>query len=205
MTLPPQPGPDQHPTPYSPGGPAYPPPPGQTIAAAPGKKRNPLWWILAGVAALAVVIGGTVAFTLAASSNIEPARGLTAWEQEQQQAANEPSVTDEALPDPTTPAPSYTPTPSDIKLKPKVIDKECFGSAGCNVVFKVDLTYGGSALDEATTWLVTYEVTGVQDGPMIGSLELTGETFTASEEITQTKSSKSKITIKVTDVDKVGI
>ena len=46
------------------------------------------------------------------------------------------------------------------------------------------------------------EVGGVEDGPMVGSLELTGTTYEASEESASTTSSKKKITIKVTSVNK---
>jgi hypothetical protein len=181
--------------------------PEPTQPPAPRKRARLLLIIGAAVALLLLIIGGTVAFTLAAvgKDNIaaKPA-AQSAWDREQQKrAAEEPAI--EALPDPTEPAPVITPAVSDFTLKPKITDKQCFGSAGCNVEFKVDLTYGGSPLDSATTWLVTYEVTGIEDGPMIGSLELTGDTFTGDTEVVSMKSSKSKMTMKVTEVAKVGI
>jgi hypothetical protein len=60
-------------------------------------------------------------------------------------------------------------------------------------------------VSEEDTWLVTYEITGDEDGPAIGTLELTGTMFTADEEDLSTRSSSTKIGIKVTDVTKVGV
>lgn len=172
--------------PFAEPAPPWVPPPG---------KRNRLWLVLAGVAVLLVVIAGTVVFTLTLTGD-ELKVGPTAL------AAPDLG---EVLPDPTpTPAAVVTPGIGDFELTPKITDKECFGSAGCNVSFRIDLVYSGQTLDDDTTWLVTYEVTGIEDGPMIGSLELTGSTFSAQTETVSTTSQKSKVSIKVTDVQKSG-
>lgn len=121
------------------------------------------------------------------------------------QRAAEPAAVDPVT-ETTTPAPTaYTPKVKDFALTPKILDKECFGSAGCNVEVKVDVTYAGPALSDDDTWLVTYEVTGDEDGSVIGSLELTGDVYEVNDEFLSTKSSKTKISIKVTDVEKVGL
>jgi hypothetical protein len=65
--------------------------------------------------------------------------------------------------------------------------------------------YNGPTLSDDDTWLVTYEISGVDDGPLIGSFEMTGDEYTVNEEDVQTKSSKSKVTVKVTSVEKVGL
>jgi hypothetical protein len=98
--------------------------------------------------------------------------------------------------------PKYAaPTAADFKIGVKILERKCFGSAGCNVTFRITPDYTGAALDPSITWLVTYEVHGVEDGPQINSFEVTGdEASFESEERAQTKSSKTKLTVKVTDV-----
>jgi hypothetical protein len=96
---------------------------------------------------------------------------------------------------------------SDVKLSLKVTDKECFGSAGCNIVAQVRAQHrdGKGAFVSDSTWLVTYEINGVEDGPVIGSFEITGGEYDVNEEYLPTKNSKSKPSIKVTSVEKLGL
>jgi hypothetical protein len=102
-----------------------------------------------------------------------------------------------------TPTPlGYKPKPSDFKLTAKITDKECFGSAGCSVSFRVDVEYSGLPLGESVTWLIIYEINGVEDAPEVGSLEMTGTQALGQEEDVSTTSSKSKIALKVTSVEK---
>lgn len=110
-----------------------------------------------------------------------------------------------ATTEPAVPAVSVTPKAADIKLTAKITDKQCFGSAGCLITFKVNMAYSGPDLSTDDTWEVTYEVTGIKDGPMIGSFDITGDTYDVNEVNVDTTSSKKKISIKVTGVDKVGI
>lgn len=168
-------------------------------AAPPPTKKSRLPWLIAagGIGlALVVVLGIAVALGQGDSPS---AKTPSAWDNEQAQAATET--------DPTTaaPAPAATPKVADFKLTARITDKKCFGSAGCNIEFKIEMDYLGESLSEDDTWEVTYEVTGVEDGPMIGTLEMTGTTFESYEESVSTSSSKKKLTIKVTGVDKVGI
>jgi len=54
---------------------------------------------------------------------------------------------------------SYTPKPSDFKLTPKILKKTCFGSAGCNITYRILVDYVGTGtLDSSKTYEVTYEV-----------------------------------------------
>lgn len=101
-------------------------------------------------------------------------------------------------------APTYaTPTPADFTVTVKILRKKCFGSAGCNIRYRIDPEYTGAGLDPAATWLVTYEVHGVEDGPAVNTFEVTGDQASFdSEESAQTVSSKSKLTVKVTDVSR---
>lgn len=101
---------------------------------------------------------------------------------------------------PAAAKPTYhTPVPADFKLTVKVIAKECFGSAGCNVTFRIDLT-GGGELDPDKTYELTYEVKGGED-PLINTLTVTGKQYEREDkEYIQTSSSSKKLTAVVTSV-----
>jgi hypothetical protein len=166
---------------------------------APRRKSRAPWLILAGLILLGVL--GLIVIVAAAPSPPSTGRPV------QQYDPGVPTVTGTEPTDEATAAPAAPSRPklSDIKLTAKITDKECFGSAGCNVEFKVRMAYSGPALDHDDTWEITYEVTGVEDGPLIGTFELTGDQYEVNEELVSTTSSKKKIAIAVTDVEKVGI
>jgi hypothetical protein len=99
----------------------------------------------------------------------------------------------------TSPA-AYTPTTADFRLEAKVLRRSCFGSAGCNVSYRVDVSYSGAPLDPGSSYEVTYKVYGPEDGPQINTLTLEGTQFTSEEETVQTRSSKVDLRVVVTDV-----
>lgn len=109
------------------------------------------------------------------------------------QPAEEPATTEQT--------PAYTPTPKDFTLTIKTLKKECFGSAGCNVTFRIQVGYDGPALDPSTTYEVTYEVRGAEDGPQINTLTVQGDQSSVDEEeFVSTKSAAVKLKAVVTDV-----
>lgn len=175
--------------------------------AAPAKKSR-LGLVLGGIALLLAVIGGTVATTIALQSDGKPAaapKPLSAWDREQQQ-----DLAGEVLPDPTETAATpdgHIVTASDMTLKTKITSKKCFGSTGCNLTVQVVAERKADVPlpDPGTTWLVTYEITGVDDSPVIGSFEITDGEYTVNEEALGTKNAKSKVKIRITGVEKVGI
>jgi hypothetical protein len=105
------------------------------------------------------------------------------------------------------PAPTeYTPKKSDWALKIKTTDKQCFGSAGCNVTVKITPQYAGAsrdALPDEGTIDITYKVTGDESGPITGTAtaQLADGTVDTPEESLSTRSSGTKITATVTDVE----
>ena len=107
----------------------------------------------------------------------------------------------------TTPALLTTPPETPPVIEPawwhltvKILEKKCFGSAGCNVTYRIDPKYDGE-LDPSRTYRMTYEVSGVEDGPQINNFTVTGtEASIPSEESAQTKTTKVKLTAKVTDM-----
>lgn len=166
---------------------AHPSPP------APPQKRAR--WPLAVIAGLAaLVVAGGVAFVALAGSGAPPATA---------QASPSPSWSSVFGSNPTraAAAPVYTPTPKDFELAIKVIEKKCFGSAGCNVTFRIELTYTGLTLDPSSTYEVVYRVDGAED-TYINSLRVTGASYSHDdEERVSVKSSKSVLTAVVTDVN----
>jgi hypothetical protein len=101
----------------------------------------------------------------------------------------------------TTEAPTFgKPKLTDFKLAVKTLKKSCFGSAGCNITYRVVVTYKGPALDPATDYTVTYAVKGGDD-PQTNTFTVTGTDYTYDEqEFISTPRSSSKLTAVVTDI-----
>jgi hypothetical protein len=178
------------------------PTPAAAPTPVPPARRPRLPWILGAVVAvilLAAGIGIGTAFFLAAD---EPAPAPPATLQGDGNAL--PSVEDEVLPDPAPTTAGPLLTMADLKLSLKVTDKQCFGSAGCSITAKVEAAMA-TGFKSAETWEITYEITGVEDGPIIGSFELTDGQYDVNEEFFETKNKKSKPAIKVTEVEKLGV
>lgn len=93
------------------------------------------------------------------------------------------------------------PEPSEFVLAVDVLEKQCFGSAGCNVTFRIDVSYNGTK--ELADLEITYEVVGGED-PIINTFEVdsNGDASVQSQETVSTSSSKSVLTAKVTKVRK---
>lgn len=143
-----------------------------------------------GVLAAAVVT--TIVIALLASGGTETGKTTT---------VATPGATTRNEPATTTKAPAATPKPSDFTLTVKTLSKQCFGEAGCNVTYRVDVAYGGPTLDPGTTWAVTYEVRGVEDGPQINTMTVRGtKAATDEEEFASTPSASTKLKAIVTDV-----
>ncbi|MEU4383442.1 hypothetical protein [Micromonospora echinofusca] len=171
------------------------------------RKKPQVRWIIAGVAVLVLLLcfGGCRAL-LATTSGEEPGDGKTATSAAPQAhpATSAPTTAAPTTAPATTapPAPTYgTPTKNDFKLKVKVLRKQCFGSAGCNITYRIDVTYiGDVSLDPSKTYEVTYQVKGAED-PVINTFEVSGDSASVQqEEMASTKRSGDKLTAVVTDV-----
>jgi hypothetical protein len=108
-----------------------------------------------------------------------------------------------ADPSETATAGVHTPTAADFKVSIKVLSKQCFGSAGCNIEYRPRIS-GVGTLPEEGTVEVSYKITGAE-GPIQGTFTITlGEDPTVQgqdEESTSTSSSSAKLKIKITDVE----
>lgn len=94
-----------------------------------------------------------------------------------------------------------TPTVKDFKLTVKILRKQCFGSAGCNVNYRIEVAYVGSkTLDPAKTYEVTYEVKGAED-TAINTFTVTGDhAQVREEEFASTSRSSATLTAVVTAI-----
>lgn len=97
-------------------------------------------------------------------------------------------------------AAKYSPKPGDFSVTALVLKRDCFGSAGCNVQYRINPQYKGQPLSDSQSFTVTYTVKGGSD-PQEGNFTLIGGKATYSEmEFIQTSSASAKLTITVTSV-----
>jgi hypothetical protein len=191
--------------------PEFPPPVGaqpgtpgaQPVAA--GRTRVTGWIVGAAVLVLLLCFGGCGALLATTDDGDKPRPGSAALSASPTASATTAAPTTAAAAPTTTPPaplPVYaTPTKNDFKLKVKILRKQCFGSAGCNVTYRIDVTYTGDGdLDPSKTYEVTYQVKGAED-PIINTFEVTGDSASVQqEEMASTQRSGDKLTAVVTDV-----
>jgi hypothetical protein len=103
---------------------------------------------------------------------------------------------------PTTPAVlvKTAPDPKGFTIGVTILRKACFGSAGCNVTFRIDPSYNGADYTHTTTWRIVYQVKGTSDA-YTNSFTLTGsEASMQSEEMVETPSSSATLTATAVSV-----
>lgn len=149
------------------------------------------------------VFGGIFVLLGAVVASILWGIGLTLSDDELAERGSEVStiadeVDDESAEEPAAPTLAST----DFKVSVSITDRECFGSAGCNIEFAVRPEYVGFEDPSDGHYLVTYEVRGVEDGPQIGSFELEGDSLSFEPDgAAQTVSPSQKISAVVTGVE----
>lgn len=159
----------------------------------PPKKKSKLLWILGGVlAGLALCLGSVVAIGVSADSDT-PAPGNVASDVR----ADAPAAELPAVEQPKVKAP----VAKDFKLSVKTLKKQCFGSAGCLVDYRIDVTYAGDPLATGDrTYEVTYDVKGAEE-PITNTFTISGASAEVErEESTQTSKSSAKLTAVATSV-----
>jgi len=99
------------------------------------------------------------------------------------------------------PAAKVKPDPKGFTIGVKTLKKECFGSAGCNITFRIDPSYNGTAYTDTTTWEVVYQVNGGED-PLTNRFTLHGgQASFDEEEFIQTKSSSAVLSAVVVEIN----
>ncbi|MGH3516452.1 MAG: hypothetical protein ACRDQ7_03365 [Haloechinothrix sp.] len=170
------------------------PPEGQQPTPPPQPQRQARatrWpWMLGIVAAMLLGVG-VGAISVGADKPTSP--GTVPTTEGDEPVADIP----EPEPDPVT-----LPEPEDFEVGIKVLEKQCFGSAGCHITFRIEPSYLGiNPIPDDQTISVIYEVKGGSDGPQINTFTITGDTASFdAEEFLSTDSSSVTLTAAATDV-----
>lgn len=174
--------------------------PGHPAPSQPRKSWPARHKVLTSLGVLGILaIAGGIAGSSGSSSN--PRTDVAAVPS----ASPEPEITATESADgvqETTPPPpvEYAPKPADFTLGVKVLDKQCFGSAGCNISYRINFTRIAPTVPRDGTFEVTYSVRGGDAGEVVGTIEVDNGDYSPQEGYTSTASSAKKLTAVVTDV-----
>ncbi|WP_157361755.1 hypothetical protein [Haloechinothrix halophila] len=172
--------------------------PSSPLSPEPSQKPRRRWpWITGGVFAAVVVIAAAMfaGAQLFGGAQIEPRSGATSTNN-----AVEPSTATAA--EATTEPIEFT--PEMFTLKVKILSRDCYGSAGCLVDYRVVPTYLGDSSDlEGVNLEMTYEVTGATGGSDIGTVTFENGEYDVYdvEGDADTASAKSKLKARVTELE----
>jgi hypothetical protein len=178
---------------------SMPAPPGSwTASPAPPPKKPKRWpWILGMVVTLFIGIG------IGAAGTPEETTQTRAITPEASPATASPTASPQETPEPVE---GFSLTKQDIELELKTTERQCFGSAGCSVTVQVRASLDAAtadALPPEGQWDVTYQITGDESGPLIGTFSLYGNgKYDVNEEFLSTYSVNTPIRVKVTDVER---
>ncbi len=104
----------------------------------------------------------------------------------------------------TTTRPTTTtfvlPSLSEFEVELVIVNKECFGSAGCNVTFQPVLYYDGPDIPDDVEYRLVYEVRGGEDGTLVFYLDLEGTMYSWNDEHIQIARSSDELTVEVVRV-----
>ena len=194
----------QPPTQPQPGPPSWgQPPPSTSPPGPPAGQPKPQWyrrgWVLF---AAGLVLGLLFGLAIGSADPTPPT------DQRPRTAATAPAptateATTEVTSAPATDPPAVTPKIRDFKLTVKVLSKQCFGSAGCSLTYRVDAGWP-DGYDPDVEYEVVYEVRGGEDGPQINTMTVQGDSYERSqEESISTSSAGKRLTAVVTSVEEV--
>jgi hypothetical protein len=136
--------------------PQPPPPPPQP--EEPPRKRRRRWpWVVGGIVVVVIV----AAIAAGGADEYEPS------------ATDETTTTVEEADGATATTATVPLAPEHVTVDLVVLSQECFGSAGCNISFDIEVELAASArLAAGQRWQVTYEVHGVEDPPYIDTFTI---------------------------------
>lgn len=164
-------------------------------------RRRTLIGMIAGAVIVAAVSSGTTALLVSGSSRESAAPRPTSATSAPAAPAEDPEDPADAIAE----APQTyndSPTSKDFELTLKTTEKQCFGSAGCNVTVEPKLSYlSVTSLDPEKTLSITYEIHGDESGPVIETMELTDQDRLTYDPVSITTPGRlTKVTTKITDV-----
>jgi hypothetical protein len=187
-----------------PGPPPQQPPPMQVVDPAKQKRFGLALFLPAVLAAVVALLAGIGIGAWGGAGWTAPAPTVTVTETVGAPVEGGGASTEEPTkePEPEPTGATYNPNPRDFKIGIKILEKQCFGSAGCSITFRIVPSYvGNQSLPAEGTTKVTYLVTGGED-PITNTFEMDGKgtvTFD-EEEFVDTSSSSKKLVAKVTEV-----
>ncbi|MER6955014.1 hypothetical protein [Streptomyces sp. NPDC000618] len=173
--------------------------PPETPPSAPRKSRTNAIVIGAAAAVIAAVVGTGIVVVQSGNGDSEPAAAGPSLYGSEGTAAAVTEPEPEPVPEPTYAAL----TPGDFTMELRTTERQCFGSAGCNVTVEPILAYVGvwNGVDPDAVYSITYEIRGDESGPVIETAELSDETsLSYSPSMISTASSGKKVSVKITDV-----
>jgi hypothetical protein len=102
---------------------------------------------------------------------------------------------------PTPTKPTIDPTAPGFTIDLKVTNKQCFGSAGCNITVEPHLVYAGDInVMQGGSCRFTYDITGGSDGTVTQTLTLHGTQFNSPPAFVSTPKSSTTLKATITDV-----
>ncbi|WP_320784178.1 hypothetical protein [Streptomyces sp. CRN 30] len=179
-----------------PPSPDFPPPlPPHAPPPAPRRPRN--WVVIGSAAAVIAAVIGTGIWVVQAQDGHDEPRATT--------STSAPADDTVAAADDEEPEvePAYAELDADsFEITLRTTDRQCFGSAGCNVTVEPELSYLGiEDIDPDSVYEITYEIKGDASGPVIATAELSDETsLNYQPSSISTASSSTKVSVKITDV-----
>ena len=188
---------------WQPQQPLQPQPQFQSLPPPPAPKPKRFGWPTVIIVAVGSWIIGILMGALGGTGTTTGPVMTSASPSVSQQASNTGT---EAASQPTASA-RHTPDASDFSVSLKIIDKQCFGSAGCNMDYRPKITAEDlSALPSSGTAEVSYKITGGSDGPILGTFVITFSEDTPQVEgqdegFTDTANAGATLKIKITSVD----
>jgi hypothetical protein len=100
--------------------------------------------------------------------------------------------------------PTYEEVDADsFTIELRTTERQCFGSAGCNMTVEPELTFLGDSenVDPDAVYEITYEIRGDESGPVIETAELSDQTsLNYTPSLISTASASKKVSVKITDV-----
>jgi hypothetical protein len=147
------------------------------VAPPPPKSptsKSPLWIVLG-------VFGGLIVgfiIGVAVSSDSGDGQASPSTTKPGQVSSNTSRST---VPSTTTTTASYTPVPADFQIGIVETSRSCFGTAGCSIDYRIDVTYiGAQAMKTGAAYTVVYDVLG-GESVKTDNFEITGSQYTAGE------------------------
>lgn len=102
------------------------------------------------------------------------------------------------------PAPEFTAKQKDFKVSLKILDKECFGSAGCLIGYRVELGYTGPTIPDEQSYEISFRITGAED-EILGTLTTHGTKYDIPDnEHLSTKSTSYNLKVSIVGIERVA-